>query len=352
MRAAAGLLAAALLAAGPAKEVVLPDPPCGDPDRATSDVREVRILPTPQGLAFTVRFGGPLAEGMYTCIHVHVDADDDPATGLGGNEIVFRAAFGSRFHPNVWSPADPAIPAPMENGLLSYSDVVAQAVPGSDKPGKTWLLHGYPGRPAVEGDLMRFTLPASLLSRGTEWLGPVVSLRVEAETWCGDQPLLVDHVAADEGLPIVVDGDARDWSGEEPDTDPPGELHRTLPFLDLVGLRVDHDGGRLFACIETAGRGFAEKAPVSPDLARLERIVVLAEPVESSYESPRQVVIPRGFPATTRSDGSWAVMGTTVEASLPRTGLDARTRVLAWSEAKFVDRIPDTGGTKVPRRGK
>ena len=37
---------------------------------------------------------------------------------------------------------------------------------------------------------------------------------------------------------------------------------------------------------------------------------------------------------------------------IARTGLDARTRVLAWSEARFVDRVPDRGGTRIPRRAK
>ena len=352
MRSAATLLAAALLAAGPAKDVVLPDPPCGDPDRATSDVREVRILPGAGGLDFAVRRGGPLEKGMFTCVHALVDADDDPATGIGGDELLFRAALGSRFHPNGWKPADPAIPAPMENRLLSWSEVVRQETAGAAEAGRTWMLHDLPGAPAVEGDVIRFTLPAALLSRGTEWIGAGISLRVEVETWCGDQPLLVDHVAADEGLPIVVDGNAREWSGEEPDEDPAGELHPTLPHLDLVRLRVDHDGPRLFACLEVAGRGFAERAPPSPDLSRQETLHVLAEPVDSSYESPRRIVVPRGVPSTTRSDGSWSAAGTTVEIALPRTGLDARTRVLAWSEGRFVDRVPDRGSVKLPRRSK
>lgn len=326
--------------AAAAKPLVLRDPPCGDPAIPFSDALEVRVEAVEEGLEFRVRMGAPLEKGIATVVEVRFDADDDPKTGMDGDEIRFRAAVGSRFRPND-AAATPGGPAALESRLLSWSDVLLQHTLGRKEPAQSWLNRGLRERPEVEGSTIRFTVPRNLLERGTEWASREVAFRLTVETSIADRPLLVDHVAADDGLPILLDGEDGDWSGAREDRDPGGELHPAFRHLDLTRLRVDHEAKRLLVCIETAKEGFAERMPPTPDLYRSERITVLAEPVDADYEAPRRFHLWRGFASRKTEDGEQAAKGRIVEAALPRSGLEPRTRVLAWSEATLRDTVPD-----------
>ena len=359
---ALGLLLAAGFPSAPAlpalptlpagKPLLLKDPACGDPALSAFDCLEVRAEPVPEGFEFRVTLGAPLAKGMSTCVSVFFDTDENDQTGMGGSEIWFRAAVGSRFHPNDWRPPSDAIPAPLDNRLLSWSRVVLQETVGAKSTSQSWENRGLHGEPVVEGATLRFTVPASVFSLGTEASSAGMAVKVQVQSRCGDQPLLVEHTAADDGLPLRVDGEDGDWSGAPADTDPGGELHPALRHLDLRRLRVDHEGKRLFACIDTDAPGFAEKAVPNTDISRQESITVLAEPVDAEYETSRRLTMFRGNPVPDGPLGSWAAKGRTVEAALPRTGLEARTRVLAWSEGTFSDMVPNKGTSRLERRGK
>ncbi len=337
---------------GPSRSVLLRDPACFDPTLLTSDCLSVTAESDREGVRFTVVLAAELVKGGFTCVQVFLDCDDNEATGIGGHEVWFRAAVGSRFRPNDAKPAAPGEPAPLDVRLLSWSENVTQENLDGGAAGKSWMNHPLEGAPEVEGATLRFLVPARILSRGTEWASPEIAFRVAVETWAGDQPLVVDHAARDDGLPIVVDGDDGDWSGGAQDTDPGGELPPLLRHVDLVRLRVDHEGRRLLACVEMQGSGFAEALPATKDVTRAESITLLAEPADAEYDAPRRLVVRRGKAKGTGPDGEWAVFGRILEVALPRTGLEGRTRVLAWSEATRRDAIPDQGSARIARPGR
>jgi hypothetical protein len=358
-RAAAVLLLLAAAPSGPAlaapvgKPVVLRDPACGVPSLAISDCLEVRATPTEGGgLDVAVTLAAPLAQGMFTCVHVWVDGDCDPKTGIGGNELWFRAAVGSRFRPNAWKPEAPGIPAPMENLRLSYSSIREETNADTKKTSRVWVDDWIAGTPRVEGPTMAFSIPPKVLARATGGYGLPYAIRVQVTTTCSEQPVFLEYRGVDEGLPLVVDGDDRDWSGEPSAADPGDELHPTLRCLDLVRLRVDHDARRLLLCVDTQEPGFADRAPVSPDVSATHTITLMAEPSDAAYESPHQLVLQRGVPFGTNSDNDWFVKGRTVEAALPRAGLDGRVRVLAWSDARHDDFVPDKGTARIDPVGR
>jgi hypothetical protein len=330
--------------------VVVRDPPCGLRSLAAADALEARYEPGENGLEVAVTMGVPLARGIFTCVHVWIDGDANPDTGLNGCEVGFRAAVGSRFRPSEHTPP-PGVPAPLAIGLLSWSSIHEQETVASGARARTWILRDLQGEPRVEGATLRFTIPSTVLAEANPY-GMASTLHLEVETSCGEQPLFLDYFGSDEGLPIEVDGEDRDWSGGPAVRDGGDELFAPFRCLDLLRLRAEHSANRLFLCADTQEPGFAERPPPSPDLSVSQSVTFLAEPVESSYESPRRVRVPRGAPRGTAPEFGFAVKDRTVEAWVPRTGLDGRVRVLAWSESVQRDRVPDRGSTRIEGRAR
>jgi hypothetical protein len=328
----------------------LPDAVAGVPGLEVADCREVIVEETEAGLAFAVTMGGPIEKGIFTCIHVYVDGDANPETGIGGSELWFRAAVGSRFRPNEYRPVIPGVPAPLSLTRLSYSVIVDMEDLSAGTTKKNWLNHNLRGGPEIAGPTMRFTIPAKLFRSIADRYGASPEFRVLVETSCADQPLFVEYRAVDDGLPIRVDGDAGEWSGEPSATDGGGELFEPLRCLDLTRLRVDHEANRLFIAIDTDAPGFAVPLPGSVDLMVNHSIVVLVEPLDSAYDSPKRITIFRGRNSPPGQEDAYAIQDRTVEAAISRRGFDGRIRVLAWSEATHRDMVPDKG--TVPLRGK
>ncbi len=346
--------AAAILLLGaiaPEKPILLKDPPCGYPPLNAADCVLLKATPGDAGLAVEVTLGAPLAKGMFTCVHVYVDADANPETGLQGHtgpgkELWFRAAVGSRFRPND-APGIPGVPRPLSLARMSWATPDLQEDLSSRRTSRVWLNRESRWRPEVDGATIAFTVPDSLIVQANQGYASGYTFEVDVETSCADQPLFLEYRGADEGLPVAVDGDDRDWSGGPSVADPGGELFAALRCLDLLRLRVDHDGPRLFACIDVEDAGFGTRHPPSGDVSVSQSVTVLAEPLDSGYEKPRRVRVPRGQPRGTGTDFEYAVKDRTIEVSLPRTGLDGRVRVVAWSESVHHDRIPDAGSIRV-----
>jgi hypothetical protein len=351
--AAAFLILALLL---PDKPIVLKDPACGYPPMAAADCILVRATPTDAGLEMEVTLGAPLEKGMFTCVHVFVDADANPETGIQGltgpgKELWFRAAVGSRFRPND-AAAIAGVPSPLTLARTSRSEVTTQQDLTNRRTGRNWLHWQSRAKPEVDGAKVLFTVPGSLITEANNGYASPYTFEVDVETSCADQPLFLEYRGVDEGLPVVVDGDDRDWSGGPSVLDPGGELFAALRCLDLLRLRVDHDGLRLLVCLDTEVSGFAERHPPCGDVSVDQSVTVLAEPLDADYESPRRIRIPRGRPRATGTDYEFAVKDRTIEVALPRTGLDGRVRVLAWSESVHHDRVPDSGSVRVGSAGK
>ncbi len=334
--------------AAPGAVLEIPDAAAGVTGLEAADCRGVRVEETEAGLAFAVTLGAPVAEGMFTCVHVYLDADGNPDTGIGGSEMWFRAAVGSRFRPNAWRPDTPGVPEPLSLARLSFSTVEDMESLAEGTSGKNWINYRLGGAPAIDGATMRFTIPTKVLARVGDRYGAALDLRLQVETSCGDQPLCLEYRAADDGLPIRVDGDDRDWSGGPSVADSGGELFASLRMLDLTRLRVDHEAKSLFLCLDTDLPGFSDPLAVSPDLSVYQAVVVLVEPVDEAYEAPRRATFFRGRPPVGAAAEPWAAKGRTIEAALARTGADGRVRVLAWSESTHRDMVPDKDRVRFP----
>ena len=115
----------------PSPEVHYLDPAAVDADLYASDLARVDAVVSSRGIEVVVTMARPFVEGMYTCAHLTFDCDRDPSTGVGGAELYFRAAVGSRFRPNAWKPELPGVPGPLENLRCSYSEVFGE---GGDAP--------------------------------------------------------------------------------------------------------------------------------------------------------------------------------------------------------------------------
>ncbi|MCU0725170.1 MAG: hypothetical protein MUE73_05175 [Planctomycetes bacterium] len=351
----AGLALCLALAAGPGlaaggRGLRLADATAGVPGLEVADCREVVVEETDAGLAFAVTMGGPIEKGIFTCVHVYVDGDGNPETGIGGSELWFRAAVGSRFRPLEFRPDTPGVPAPLSLARLSYSVLTDMEDLSAGTSRKNWLNHNLRGVPVLSGPTMRFTVPARLVQAVADRYGAAPALRVQVETSCADQPLFVEYRAVDDGLPIRVDGDAREWSGGPSASDAGGELYEPLRCLDLTRLRVDHEANRLFVTVDTDAPGFDTPLPASTDLMVSHSIVVLVEPLDSAYDSPKRLTIFRGRASSPGQEDAFAMKDRTVEAAISRRGFEGRLRVLAWSEATHRDMVPDKD--TVPLRGK
>jgi len=316
----------------PSSEVHYRDPAAVDADLYASDLAQFDAVVSGRGIEVVVTMARPFVEGMYTCVHLTFDCDRDPATGVGGAEMYFRAAVGSRFRPSAWTPELPGVPGPLENRRCSYSEVFGEGA------GADWSHRDGESSPEIEGAEMRFTVPRSLVKRFTSRYGTEFDLHVSVETACSDQPLVLEHTCSGGDGSVTVDGKTSEWSGRSL-RDPHGELHPSVRFLDLTRFRLDHGPERLFACIETAGPGLVDEPDERSDIRVADVIHLLVEPLGSRYDPPRHVLLgPGRHEAYEECERS--IRGRNLEVGLPRSQLQGRFRVTVWSEAVRYDATP------------
>ncbi len=331
----AWLLSTALGAQAPApttgrsNEAAIADPTTNLPRLVHGDAVGFRAKATRDRIECALVMQKPLIDGMFTCVELWIDCDDKPATGLGGRELRIRAAVGSRFQPSSALPVDGG-KKPIEHLRISGTEL--QPTEGG---GVRWI-HCWvqADAPVVHGNELRFWFPRSLVrERGDRYHGRV-AMRVSVETSCSDQPIERLHVANDQGIPIQVDGDDREWSAVRV-RDPGDELHPVARCVDLVGLRTEHADDCLFACAELVEAGFESWVP-GDDVLGVPTVTFLVEPLFPRYQMPYEVQVFGGSRAMEGrvEAGGWraACRERTVEVRLPRQKGQNRLRVIALSD--------------------
>ena len=347
------LIALACVAvAEPSEGLVLRDRATGRKNREIHDVEQVRLLPRKGEMDVRVRFRRPVEEGVFTCIHVYVDCDDDPATGIRGLELLLRAAVGSRYRRTSAPPAPNGTPEPISVLRNSFTKIVRGAL-ASNATGKSWLHDRTAGMrgPEIKGREMWFSFPLKMLRDHGFRYNKAIRFYVDVEGSISESPISLEYLCRDAGIPIRVDGRGREWSGGPRETDRTGELHPDAAEVDLRELRVDHDAKHLFASVRLATGGFGSTRFGEDDIRDEDTVVLAVEPLgQAGYMKYREVIVHTSR-RTWMRDVRVAIGRGLVEFALPRRAEQTRFRVLAWTDARRYDRIPDTGMAKleIPR---
>jgi hypothetical protein len=326
-----------------------------------SDAVAFKTWTTGSEVFFEVEMSKPHIEGMYTCLHVYLDADANPRTGIEGAEIWLRASVGSRYHPMSFKPKKGKAAKDIQRASLSR--VVKGRADEGRGGGKTWLHTTVLPKPEIETKKIRFKVSTSVLRSAGARYGSVTGVMAEVETTCTDQPLMLRHVCNDEGVNITLDGRDGDWSHPQIARDPGGELHKVGQILDLTSLRAEHDSDYLYACVQLAEEGLRKDSMNTSDVSRFDGVTFYIEPLFPRYQSPKKLFIRygRGGHPTSprdvlrsryfgmRNPGGWrgSVSGKTVEIRANRASGQNDFRVWAWSDLRRVDRVPDEGWMKI-----
>ena len=328
---------------GVAGSFTFDDDPLDQAEFEFNDARTLSAWATKDRVHFQVDMARPLEEGMFTCVNIYIDCDNNDATGLDGAELWLRGAVGSRFRPNAFTEADGASKA-LQIRHTTVSDVVTMQ--NADGGGNRQFRHRYDKLPPpeVEGETIRFSVPTKTIREFGGRYGSVIGFRPVVETSCSEQPLLMRITCNDDGMPIQVDGDASEWSTARITRDPPDELHEAARFLDLTSLRVDHGDGKVFVCLEMAAAGFNESFD-DVGIDRRDRVTIYVQPLFPRYQSPVEAVLNWGESnqagASFEESLSWrsAVSGNTIEFEIERRSGQTQFRVFAWSDLQRTDTI-------------
>lgn len=276
----------------------------------------------------------PLADGMFTCVELWIDCDDKPKTGFDGRELRIRAAVGSRFQPsNAIVPE--GSPRPIDHGRVSFTQIETDGSGGA-----RWVHYRLDADPpTVDGKLLRFWFPSAMVRERGDRYSSRMAARVVVETSCSDQPVERLQVCGDDGMPIVIDGRADEWSAVRV-RDPGDELHPVARCVDLTGLRVDHGPDCAFAVVDLADVGFATWVE-DVDVRGGPAVTFLVEPLFPRYQEPYEVTIRGGRAKASGRAGAglWEACANErlLEVRLPRTSSQNRLRVLALSDFVLQD---------------
>jgi hypothetical protein len=298
---------------------------------AASDVRTLDVEERDGELHFRVTMAAPLSDGMFTCVHVFVDCDARPESGIDGAELWIRAAIGSRFWPNSADLGEEES-APIELRRATGSEIAS----GGHSDGVDWMhtIRELP-KPEVEGATIRFRFPTQLIEKQTRY-DSGYRFRVEVETSSSEQPLLLDHRILDRGLPIQIDGSLDEWLGGDHVSDPGSELHPSIRMLDLTSLRVDHGPGSLFLGIEFDEEGF-DSRPSETDVTVFDALRVFVDTPFPRYQEPLSIRVARGERERT-GDGWIAVADDErLEIGIVREDEQRRVIVHVWTDGERRD---------------
>lgn len=335
MQVAAGLLAAAAGVAqapgqpAPGRTARLDDGAARATPLLVGDARTFAASVVGDRVECQLEMAGPLADGMFTCVELWIDCDDKPKTGFEGRELRIRAAVGSRFQPSNVVVAEGA-QRPIDHCRISYTSIESDGSGGA-----RWVHRSLEvDPPVVDGKSLRFWFPSTMVRERGDRYSSRMAARVVVETSCSDQPAERLQVCGDEGMPIVVDGRAEEWSAVRV-RDPGDELHPVARCVDLTGLRVDHGADCAFAVVELAEAGFATWVE-DADVRGGPSVTFLVEPLFPRYQEPYEVTI-RGGRAKANGRvgaGVWEACASErmLEVRLPRTSSQNRLRVLALTD--------------------
>lgn len=324
----------ALLATVGAQEpagVTLHDETTEDQRRVHGDARAFRAVIRDDWLDCELTMARPLRDGMFTCVELFVDCDDDAATGLSGDELRVRAAVGSRFAPSA---------AAAERDPLGHTRVSCTVLEQGEQSRVRWIHRRVEApAPAVDGERLRFQFPLPLVKERAARYSAAFGMRIVVTTSCSDQPIEWLHTCADDGLPIEIDGDDAEWSGAVV-TDPGDELHASASIVDLTQLRVDHGADALYVAIGLAEAGVAGIAS-GGDVDCAPSLTVLVEPQFPRYQEPQRVTLTGGrnlLRGAARGPGFRArALDRCVELRLTRRTGQNRLRVIVHSDFVCTD---------------
>ena len=216
----------------------------------------------------------------------------------------------------------------------------------ANRPDPGWLWYGTTSvsRPLVKGDVLYYSFPLELLKRGGLRYSPKVGLRITLDGVIGDEPIWLEYLCEDDGMPIVVDGKDEDWSGGPRRRDATGELHPIARHLDVKDLQVDHGTDALFLRLRLAEPGF-EIRPEDADIHVLDFLHLTVEPLgPGGYMKLCEAVLGR-WTAESSGSGYRAHLGPGLaEVAVARPAAQTRFRVLAWTEGTRRDVIGAPGG--------
>lgn len=312
-----------------------PDPPCLDPRLAVSDLQRATVAVDGGDYRFTVVMQRPLAEGIFTRANVEFDCDGRRSD----TEVETHHAVGSRYRPSSFVPADGAV-APLQ--LIRGSWASAFDERAQDFSTRRRLVHqGALTAPEVHGRELRFSIPTHLPDeRGALRATSPPAMRIVVETACADHPVSFDYDAIGKGREVKVDGSPQEWSGGPYATDPVGELHESLQFLDLREVWCEHGPEKIFLRIDLARPGFGDRTlGADRDIQCLDYVRVLVEPRGEQYMEPVDFRIPADGSEFPLDGVSWSARNGVLEIAVDRHPNQTRLRVTAWAEAWRFDTV-------------
>lgn len=325
--------------------VVAADPLSKRPGREVFDVKRVTLEAAEGRLLVEAEFRRPVVEGVFQTIHVFVDCDGEAKTGMNGADLWVRAAVGSPYQRTSAAPRTEGATAPIDLRRIAWSHVHHFEVRGTS--GYDGWLHQRANDdlipPTVEGAVVRFWIPLRMLvDRGLRY-NRSVDVWLTAEGRATEHPIFLDYRCEDEGSPIRLDGDARDWSGQTRVEDDTGDLHPDASEVDVLRLLVDHDADSVHALVRLAGAGLPEERP-DDDVEDDDQVSIGVEPLASGgqygeyLEITKRIDVPNSCAEARKG---------LVEFSVEREANQGAFRVSAWSDAIRRDKVPDTGWFKV-----
>lgn len=351
----AAWLAAAMAAQEPGKpgapkSVHLDDPSTDVAELATADAQAVDLAMGDRGLQVTVTMKVALATSVFTCVHVFIDTTADQKDGVHGDEIWARAAIGSRYHATNYQPTTAGAAIPAE--LIRASASLPREVRTGEQSRVGWIHSEILARPVIGDKTIAFTVPRALLDRMRGRYAHSMFVKVVVETGCSEQPILLEHVCSDRGLPISLDGSDVEWSARDEARDPSGELHPDFGSIDITRMRVEHSLERLFLFVNFAAPGLGQWRERAADIDVRDTLSVFVLPMAPSYQ-PEDLFLVNG----TNQKGSSGLrngtlydtvhQGNGVEIAIDRKKGQNRFRIEAWSDAIRRDMIPNEGRTEV-----
>ncbi len=312
------------------------------------DVTRVNVHAEKGWLHVWVEFRLPLKLGMYEAVDLLVDCDGNQATGIYGADLYVRVSAGSRFRPNTEKKAPAGLLPAFETRTAGWAVPRPLDAASGGSHGLQWLWSGTDPvlRPRVRDKTYYFALPLQMLKEQGLRYNERIGLYLRVESVLAEQPVWLPYRCVDDGLEIRVDGLDDDWSGGPRVVDDVDELHPAAEGLDIRDLQVEHGKDALYARLRLAhpGFGLASVPPDGDDISVWDAITFAFEPLGGgSYMEYRTVTVPVRTPRLTADDTAWAVGDRLLETRIARPPAQTRFRVMAWSEARRMDRVPDSG---------
>ncbi len=315
-------------------------------ERKANDVETITVSISGGSMVVEVDFRCPLAEMMFECVEARIDCDDDPETGIAGDELMIHAAVGSRFHPNSWIPgAD--VPRPLALCRAAYA-LPSEESPGDEEEGlRSWRWAGTLDPPEVEKNRLRFSVPVGLLRMPTGLSKSSVSVWFRVIGTASEHPIQLRIDASQSGTRMEIDGKSGDWAERAPFLDNPDDLHPSAVDLDILSLKLAYDAGRVFAALRLQGTRFGDGEAAEDDVTVEDRISFLLEPLSPGRGGVRRYEVCAGESAVDAPGFAARVNAGFVECAMSRIPEVGSYRVTVWTDAVRVDRVPDEGRVRV-----